>query len=169
VYYLAEKSDARPLVSASRYFSRREDPKRVFPDPAAKTTLPMAEAGPAPVADEEVFAGITHDEVTTTLGVDVAAAIASLADGVRASGRTRAERDALEGIARQIGVEAFCAQRLKVIACIMGPNAAGAAASTAKEKDEARRQRKNQYMNASSEVRRCMRNISSVPPTHARP
>ena len=129
----------------------------------------MAEAGPAPVADEEVFAGITHDEATTTLGVDVAAAIASLADGVRASHRSRAERDALEGIARQIGVEAYCAQRLKVIACIMGPNAAGAAASTAKEKDEARRQRKNQYMNASSEVRRRMRNILSVPPSHARP
>ena len=55
----------------------------------------MADAAPAPVADDEAFAGITHDEVTTTLGVDVAAAIASLADGVRASGRTRAERDAL--------------------------------------------------------------------------
>jgi hypothetical protein len=94
---------------------------------------------------------ISADDVTATLGGQVTAAIASLADGLRGSSRSRAEKEALEAVARQVGVEVYCEQRLKVIACIMGPNAAAAAAATTKEKDEARRLRKNLYMKVRSD------------------
>jgi hypothetical protein len=103
-------------------------------------------APPPPEADEEACVNISPADVASSIEDDVAAAIASLADGLRGSSRSRAEKEALEEVARKIGVNVYCEHRLKVIACIMGPNAAADAAKSDKEKAEAKRLRKNLYM-----------------------
>ena len=99
-------------------------------------------------AENKDISSLSLAAIDAALGHDVAAAISSLAEGVRATSRSHAERSALENVARKLGVKAFCEHRLKVIACAVGPRVL-AAADTTWEKAEATRLRINLIMKAS--------------------